>query len=345
MRYLLLFFIYTSLYLAGDFITSNFFYSKSDYRTGVLDDFYHHKLKPEQDIMVNYGPELFRLCTNSYGFRVFCEKKNINKKKYKYALIGDSYTEGLYNYEDVFTGIFEKKFPDSINIGASSYSNIIYFSKIFYLIEKENFSFEEVILFFDPTDIYQDQNLYLNEDNSIKGESREFSEGINLVFSRTKFKNFLFENFKLSHYIFVNLRDRIFPTKMVVFNNPAMDWSIYNESIYFNKRSVKESIDYSLSFLYKLSDYLKQKGIRFSIVIYPHPTELLHSTKNSKITKIFNDFCVSRCFKFINIHDFLFEEIETSNVIDVYKKYFIFRDNHLNLEGNKKFSEILFMYY
>ena len=76
MKYLLIVFIYSLTYILGDYIFSNFFSSKSDYKTGVSDEFYHHKLKPDQDVMVNYGPELFRLCTNSYGFRVFCEKKN-----------------------------------------------------------------------------------------------------------------------------------------------------------------------------------------------------------------------------------------------------------------------------
>jgi len=78
---------------------------------------------------------------------------------------------------------------------------------------------------------------------------------------------------------------------MIVFNNRSIDWAIHDESVFFQNKSIDEILDYSFEFLIKLSDYLKDKNIDLSIVIYPHPTELLHSQKNSKIVQKFENFC------------------------------------------------------
>ena len=128
---------------------------------------------------------------------------------------------------------------------------------------------------------------------------------------------------------------------MIVFHNRSIDWALHDESDYFQTKSINEILDYSFQFLTKLSDYLKVKNIKLSIAIYPHPTELFHSQKDSKIVKKFENFCNLRCHKLINLHDFLFDEVEKFGVVKTYKKYFIFRDNHLNKEGNIKFAEIL----
>jgi len=243
--------------------------------------------------------------------------------------------------------MFERRFPSTVNLGVSSYSTIIYFSKIFNLVEHEGFEFNEVILFFDPSDVLQDQKYKLKNDNSVI-ETKIFTEdeiSRKKQWERSNFKNILFKNFRLSHYLFVNIRDYLFPKKMIVFNNRSIDWALYDESEYFKNKTIDETLDYSFSFLLKLSDYLKSKNINLSLVIYPHPTELLYSKKESKIVKKFEKFCYLRCHKFINIHDILFDEVYETSVIKTYKKYFIFRDNHLNQKGNEKFAEILFQYY
>ena len=216
------------------------------------------------------------------------------------------------------------------------------------LIENQGFDFEEIILFFDPSDVLQDQAFRLNEDNSIKEVNLEDDKDHitrHKQWKRSNIKDFLYNNFKITHFIFVNVRDNLFPKRMIVFNNRSIDWAIHDESVFFQNKSIDEILDYSFEFLIKLSDYLKDKNIDLSIVIYPHPTELLHSQKNSKIVQKFENFCNLRCHKFINLHNFFFDEVDKFGLIKTYKKYFIFRDNHLNKEGNIKFAEKLIERY
>ena len=84
--------------------------------------------------------------------------------------------------------------PDTVNLGVSSYSTITYFSKIFELVENQGFNFEEIILFFDPSDVLQDQSYILNDDNSIKEVNLEDDKD-NITrqkqWKRTNLKDFL----------------------------------------------------------------------------------------------------------------------------------------------------------
>ena len=52
--------------------------------------------------------------------------------KYKYAFLGDSFTEGLgLNYSDTFAGMLsDYSRYEIINMGVTSYSPIIYWNKI-----------------------------------------------------------------------------------------------------------------------------------------------------------------------------------------------------------------------
>ena len=339
---------YLIFYFIFDVLVSNFYFNVTEKNYGKLHYFYHHTFKENLDTNINFGPLSYRFCSNIYGFRVHCENKDNIKKNFKYAIIGDSYAEGQGNYEETFAGIFERRFPNSVNLGVSSYSTIIYFSKIFELVENQGFDFEEIILFFDPSDVLQDQSFTLNDDNSIKEVNLEDDKDFiarRKQWTRTNLKDFLYKNLKITHYIFVNVRDNLFPKRMIVFNNRSIDWAIHEKSDFFQNKSIDEILNYSFQFLIKLNDYLKEKNIKLSIVIYPHPTELLHSQKDSKIVKKFENFCNSRCHKFINLHNFLFDEVEKFGVVKTYKKYFIFRDNHLNKEGNIKFAEKLIERY
>ena len=61
-----------------------------------------------------------------------------SKKTYQLGIIGDSFVEGLgVGYEETFVGIINlKTTPEIANLGVSSYSPKIYYSKLKYFIDK-----------------------------------------------------------------------------------------------------------------------------------------------------------------------------------------------------------------
>ena len=131
---------------------------------------YHHGLKPNVNYKKSVGFEgKFIFCTNNHGFRNNCDEKIINKD-FDIGFMGDSFVEGYsVNFEDSFVGIFSnnKKKLKVANLGVSSYSPKIYYSKLNYLLSK-GFKFNEIIFFIDISDLYDDNvNYKLNEDLTI----------------------------------------------------------------------------------------------------------------------------------------------------------------------------------
>ena len=119
--------------------------------------------------------ENYEIYTNSLGFRdKSCRVIPLSGQNKRILFIGDSFTEGvLLNYHDTFVGIIETFLRDKgieiLNAGRSSYSPIIYWRKIKYLIEEVGLKFEEVVVYIDISDA-QDESLgyELSEDQTVK---------------------------------------------------------------------------------------------------------------------------------------------------------------------------------
>ena len=131
---------------------------------------YDHDLKKNFKEILEWVPgEHYTLCTDQNSFRNFCDKIDSNDKEFDIAFIGDSFTEGIgLNYEDTFVGrISEQLIEYKIaNLGVVSYSPSIYFSKLNYLLEND-FKFDRVIIYFDISDVYDDNRKYRLIDNIV----------------------------------------------------------------------------------------------------------------------------------------------------------------------------------
>ena len=83
-------------------------------------------------------------------------------------------------------------------------------------------------------------------------------------------------------------------------------------------------------------ELLNVNNISMSIGIYPWPAQILYDTKNSKVVKIFEEFCKTKCeFFFNNFPDF-FSELKSKNKNFLISQYYIKNDVHFNELGNDK---------
>ena len=199
---------------------------------------YHHGFMPNVNYKNNIGFEgKFTICTNNHGFRDSCDKKNVSKN-FDIGFMGDSFVEGYsVNFEESFVGIFSenRKNLKIANLGVSSYSPKIFYSKLNYLLS-EGFKFKEIIFFIDISDLYDDNvNYKLNEDLTIS-EIDFKNKGL-------KRRKFLRTNFPLTNfYMYVLKKNRQLnnlkkesPEKNVnpIFNEKVIfkaEWTYYNES-------------------------------------------------------------------------------------------------------------------
>ena len=332
-------------FLFGKLILSKFdrYFSSTDFYERLIridHPYYHHALRPN----VKYEraksfDNYFILCTDNHGFKYDCDKKR--EKEFDYAFIGDSFVEGVaLNYSETFVGIFEKKNNVSVaNLGVTSYSPSIYLSKVKFLLEN-NYKFKNLILFIDISDLYDDNVFYqLNSDLSVTEK--------NAKEKNLKRRKFLKKNFPLiNFYTYVIKMNQKFNkevppliSEVPIFTEKAnlkAMWTYQkSDSIPGYEDPISKTENEMVNNMIKLSDLLKKNNIKLSLAVYPWPQQLERDVVNSKHVKKCEEFCITRCEKFINFFPFFFEEKEKTSYLEVYKKYYFWNDTHFNKEGNK----------
>lgn len=336
-------------YFFGNYILKKLepYISKTEFYERLIridNHIYHHTLK--ENIVYHKARGFdgyYTICTDINGFKSKCNTGD-RGKKFDYVFIGDSFTEGAaVKYEDSFAGIFEKESGLSlVNMGVTSYAPYIYLSKLNYFLNK-GFKFKHAVIFIDISDLYDDSVFYKIDDNFNVSEKYFVEKNL----KRRKFlrTNFPFTNF----YMFVikrlnfNFNEEYLKEKQDKklnfhdgIGNLKASWT-YAKSDYINgfDGSITASQKNLIETTQKIYELLNKHKIKMSIVVYPWPHQLQHDTVNSKHVLMWKNFCENKCFKFINIFPVLFKEMQKTNFINVYKKYYWWGDSHFNKEGNK----------
>jgi len=294
---------------------------------------FDHNLKKNFKANLKWGPnETYLFCSDNNSFRNFCKNMDSNLKDFDIAFIGDSFTEGVgLDYKDTFVGKISNKFDNLkiANLGVVSYSPAIYFTKLKHLIEN-GYQFKRVIIFFDISDVYDDNRKYRLEDNIIVRKKSKlisnFQKSLKSIFpflaySTKVLKNDIFDNKEIEKSC--NYLD---------FCHEKSSWTFNNE--YFKSQEISKSFEY-MEMTYNL---LKENDIKMSVGIYPWPAQLMYDTEKSKIVDLMGNFCDQRCEFFFNNFPSFFSEIKTLDKKDIIAKYYLEGDVHFNILGN----EVLF---
>ena len=338
----------------------------------------------KKNVIRNLGNTInikYDLCTNNYGFKSSCIDKII-PKNLDYVFLGDSQTEGIgLNYEETFVGklnnFFEKK--TILNAGIEDQRPYNYIKKIEYLL-KEKFTFSEVFLVVDLTDVHdewlerdvidrkvekrfeeiklKDTNsfLYKKELNVIKDNKIEnkiikedikpqFFIQIKKIISNIliKSKSFI-RHFPSMHYAFHRLKNSRYPEPYWIYtynNSLNTSWSYDDQQF----KDTIEHIDRMIKHVTIVEDILNQNNIKFNLILLPHPVSLFHGTLYNKTAEIFKNFCINRCNRFINIYSPLFKDknkLTFSEAEKLVSQYYLEGDFHFNKKGHDLiFKEIL----
>ena len=353
---IIIFFITFSLSLLIDFFFGKSIINKLDPYLSNTDfyerlirvdhSFYHHTLKKNIKYKKAAGFGGYHtLCTDNNGFKYKCN--SVRGKKFKVAFLGDSFVEGVaLNYEDTFVGLFENKKKYSIaNLGVTSYAPNIYLSKMKFLLDN-GYKFEHLILFIDISDLYDDNTFYkLGKDLSVTEKN---SKAKNL-----KRRKFLRYNFPLTNYYMyvIKMNNRLnkdvppLKSQNPIFNAKAAKkakWSYQSADIVDGyDEPISKTQNEMIQVMSKLFELLKENQIKLSLAVYPWPQQLQYDKLNSKHVKMWESFCEGKCYKFINLFPYFFEEKEKKSFLEVYKKYYFWNDVHFNAEGNKLIAQKL----
>jgi lysophospholipase L1-like esterase len=298
---------------------------------------YHHSLKANVKANSTWGKKKYFTCTDQFGFRQNCDEKSLSTKEKNIIIIGDSFTEGIgLNYEQTFGGMFSKKFNDKVlNMGVTSYSPVIYKTKIFHHINNNKFNIKHVVVFIDISDVDDEANNYTECKNKVcDRKNKNIIKNININKSEYSYKLPLYNLIKVA---IKNLKRTIKP-KIYIYRKDFIrsNWTFIEEN-----QNIKIGIKNSIYHMNELHKYLKKRNITLSVGVYPHPGQILFDTENSKQVKIWGEFCVDKCKYFLNFFPIFFDELKGSSPKQVINKYYIKNDIHFNHLGNVKIYDRL----
>jgi len=336
------------------------FYPNYDHR--VSNQFYHHSFKENVKTIDVWGEHKYNFVTNSLGFKDkknrIIDKKNNSKKRI--IINGDSFVEGIgIEYEDTFVGLIdnylfnENKNIEVLNAGVASQSPILYYKKIFYLLEEKKIEFDELILFLDISDI-PDEYFY----------SKNYNNEVEKKYLRDKIQDFLVNNSTI--YLFFDVlfgQLNSYKEYIVIKNQAAKFYKKNISEITKNDINIYKSINvergnwthsdkvwksYALEGrklaeknLNKLNFLLKKNNIKFSLVIYPWPKQIYIKENSKRHTVFWENWSNQNRVNFIN----LFEDFKKIDRDILINQYFIPGDVHWNKKGHKYIYDLMIKYY
>ena len=306
---------------------------------------YHHDLaKNISNYTAEWGKQDYQVDTNSLGFK---DSSNLSiplvTKNHRILLIGDSFTEGVgIKFEDTFAGLLKQDFKqqniDVLNAAVSSYSPIIYYRKIKYLIEEVGLKFDSVVVLIDLSDIEDEALGYQfdsNENVISQGSAANLGAAESKpVTDKTKPSMNAKEFFTQYTYFLGRLRNLSAALKAKTrpweraLNKRRASWTI-NNTLYneFGSKGLKTAAKHML----KLKEYLEQKNILLTIAVYPWPDQIFNNDKDSKQVVFWKNWGHSNKVEFINLFDVFLPNSSAENTI---REHYINGDVHWNIAGH-----------
>ena len=291
-----------------------------------------------------WGNIYYTFCTNDLSLKSECNKQ-ITKNNYKFAFIGDSFTEGIgVNYENTFVGLFDQVFDKTLNLSVSGSSPNFYEKRLNYFLNEKNIKIENLFLFFDLTD--------LEDDFGYETKGINYIDNYEIDLSKEKYKKFLKDNFVITYHILLNTwwnHIRGFFVSDILnlrYSDKRYSWDYLDT---FDLNIFERKRDIVINNLNKIVKLTKSKNINFYIVIYPHPGTIVHlkDEKNSRNKKLISTFCKQNenC-EFINLYPAFFKQVNETSKKAVIRKFYFKGDSHFNQNGHRFiFEELIKNYY
>lgn len=354
--------------------------SKNKERTslGVQHPNYHHNFVKNGISYESGRLGDYTIYTNSLGFKDKSNRKISHKTDtQRIVFIGDSFTEGiLLNYEDTYVGMIDSMLADKdievLNAGRVSYSPIIYWRKVKYLIERNNLKFDELVVFIDISDIDDEASYYdisedgnvisqINPDLDISDVTRDY--GISWLISNENIGSirlFLKEHFIITSFIVNNLHDLFFEDSLEAQSNIELENQTVKDSV--DTKTFINTWDYVLNdyrsnwtfddlyydqfgeigkermikYMNMLNELCNEKNIELTVVVYPWPSQIWYEDLNSRHVKIWEEWTDDNDVNFINLFpSFIKLNLTETEKLDIMSEYYIPYDLHYNREGNK----------
>jgi hypothetical protein len=357
-----------AIFLSFDFAFSRINKNDDERKVRIPNAAYDHTLAPNFDGYSIWGEVRYRIFTNSLGFKdAGVRDVPLHPTSRRVILIGDSFTEAVgISFEKSFAGLLyqvgQAHSPkiEYLNAGLGSYSPAVYYRKIKQLLES-GLQFDEVIVFSDISDVYDEATRYFCIDDdpvyqsycpvlsnsqpatSVKGEPK----GSEIPKPRLSFAKTLETSFPLSNKLrlIIKLKIRELLSRQrkreLLKLSSRGEWGVrvgwavpgYNAGNDYAPLGVEGGITRSLKNMQALADLLKSRNIPLSIVVYPWPLLIEREDYDNRQVRIWRDFCLGKCKAFIDLFPAFIAKKKAHD--DWYERLFIPGDVHFSVGANE----------
>ncbi len=320
----------------------------------VRSEIYHHGFAPNRDVVERRGSSVYRFATDSLGFKDASPRQvPLDGGKTRLLMIGDSFAEGPgYPFPETAAGLLdaglEKAGIEVLNASVGSYAPAVYDRKIRYMIETVGLRVDHVIVFLDISDILDEAEDYpldasgqllvppddppsvftraghLLRDNSVL--VRLIVLGTEQLSSfRREVKGRLEVARAQNISLFKVSRDELWMN--AVTHLRASEWTYDDKAWtdYGERGRARAEQDMT-----HLREFLDQRGIGMTLVVYPWPDQMEFDPKAPKHRDFWRDWAAAHDTAFVD----LFDDFTAGDPMETLKRDFIPGDFHWNAEGN-----------
>ena len=303
----------------------------------------HHGLEPRIDCETEWGPEKYRLRTDSLGFKSRAvQEVQLTNNAYRIVFLGDSFTEGVgVPAEQTYAGVVETELSgpgrgiEVFNAGVQSYSPKLYFLKTVHCWENLGFRFNEAWVFIDPSDV-ADELIY--SDFTPRGFAHELPLLKEFKFERVQAEPGFFER-SICYRTWMRLVIHHDPWRRAVYRDVKggssfdyygqCDGWILDDQLYETwGRMGLQSASYYMA---QLATYLRDRGVRLGIAVYPRPNEIQARNRNSRNENFWRDFARQHDLPFLDLYPSFISDAPGAMLAERFIKH----DVHWNARGHE----------
>jgi hypothetical protein len=319
---------------------------------GVRDPVLHHAFKPNCTAEYPWGGSWYPFSTNSLGFRDerVREVPQADTRP-RILILGDSMTEGMLPWPDSYVGRIAAHFPqyDFLNGAARSYSPSNYFN-VARLVLARGYDIDDVIVFIDISDVQDEATFYRDKDASgaVSGPQPEHFA----ISWWAQIRMFIAGRLFLTNHLLESCERVLVDRGFYHLSTGPLGDAFDMERGAWTYRKVNEAAPYYDGYaplgveggiakekekMTRLWHLLAEQNIPLSVVVYPHPPQVLHDTVDSRQVRVWREWCEGKCERFISLFPALLAlkgQCPPSHPGCWYLSHFVFGDIHYNAAGN-----------
>jgi len=317
----------------------------------VRSKIFHHGLtKKTVGKMQWEGRVLYPVYTNSLGlFDKSSREVSLAADKYRIVFIGDSFVEGMgVAYPNTFVGLLDaelsKKNIEVLNAGLVSYSPVIYWRKIKYLIEEVGLKFNELAVFLDISDPKNEMlDYYLDDRENVI--SRPTIE-VGLMQPREaevrsyRLDLFIKRNTILTYFLFEKIKNS-FVRKM----NTGLSIALWTTDGKLYKKYGEEGLSKMAFYMDRLYALCQKHRIKLTVAVYPWPDQIVNEDLRSIQVLYWKGWSDRTGVEFLDYFPYFVTGENKEEKRRVIEKYFIKGDQHWNAAGHQLIADVFLKYH